>query len=108
MLRSRSPIHSTVPAARGPESGRRCAVTVSHIEERRIGGLTVRIDRTLCVAFELCIDLAPAVFRFDDEGIVTFTGQEGETDRDRLVEACRSCPVDALVVIDESGAEIVP
>jgi ferredoxin len=81
---------------------------VSHIEERRIGGLTVRIDRTLCVAFELCIDLSPDVFRFDEEGIVTFTGGDEGTDRERLLEACRACPVDALMVIDETGAEIVP
>jgi ferredoxin len=81
---------------------------VSHIEERRIGGLTVRIDRTLCVAFELCIDLAPTVFRFDSEGIVTFTGSGEDTERERLVEACRACPVDALIVIDEDGTEIVP
>jgi ferredoxin len=81
---------------------------VSHIEERRIGDLTVRIDRTLCVAFELCIDLAPDVFRFDDEGIATFTGTEADVSRDLLIEACRACPVDALVVIDGEGSEIVP
>lgn len=81
---------------------------MSHIEERKFGGLTVRIDRTLCVAFELCIDLAPDVFRFDEEGIATFTGTDAAVDRDRLIEACRACPVDALVVIDEEGTEIVP
>lgn len=81
---------------------------MAHIEERRIGDLTVRIDRTLCVAFELCIDLAPDVFRFDDEGIATFTGTETAVDRDRLIEACRACPVDALVVIDGEGSQIVP
>lgn len=80
---------------------------MEHIEERRIGGLLIRIDRTLCVAFELCIDLAPGVFRFDDEGIVTFTGEDG-TGRDLLIEACRACPVDALTVVDEDGEQIVP
>jgi ferredoxin len=81
---------------------------VSHIEERSIGGVTVRIDRTLCVAFETCIDLAPTVFVFDDEGIVTFTRTETDVAREHLIEACRACPVDALVVIDEAGTEIVP
>lgn len=78
------------------------------IEERDIGGVLVRIDRTLCVAFELCIDLAPDVFRFDDEGIVTFTGAGEVPDRARLLEACRACPVDALTVVDEEGRQIVP
>ena len=81
---------------------------MSHIEERSIGGVTVRIDRTLCVAFEVCIDLAPTVFVFDDEGIVTFTRTETDVAREHLIEACRACPVDALVVIDEAGTEIVP
>jgi len=81
---------------------------MSLFEERMIGGLRVRIDRTLCVAFETCIDLAPEVFRFDDEGIVTFVGADNAIERERLLESCCACPVDALTVFDETGATIAP
>jgi ferredoxin len=82
--------------------------SVTHFEDRRIAGVLVRIDRTLCCAFETCIDLAPEVFRFDDGGVVTFTGNGEAIMRDRLVEACRSCPVDALSAFDESGQPLAP
>ena len=81
---------------------------VSLFEERVVAGLRVRIDRTLCVAFETCIDLAPEVFRFDDEGIVTFVDADAVIDRQRLLESCRSCPVDALTAFDEDGAILAP
>jgi ferredoxin len=81
---------------------------LTHIEERRIAGLIVRIDRTLCVAFEVCIDLAPEVFRFDETGVVTFTGDGDAIEQARLIEACKACPVDALSLVDERGALLVP
>ena len=77
-------------------------------EEREIGGLTVRIDRLLCVGFGDCIDEAPQAFEFDDEGIATFGAASEATDRERLLEACRACPVDALTVLDAGGEQLVP
>ncbi|MGQ0560593.1 MAG: ferredoxin [Gemmatimonadota bacterium] len=76
-------------------------------EERTIAGVRVRIDRTLCVAFETCIDTAPEVFRFDDEGIVTFVDAAPALTRERLIEACRSCPVDALSLFDATGVDLL-
>lgn len=78
------------------------------MEEREIGGLTVRIDRLLCVGFGDCIDEAPEAFEFDGEGIATFVEAAEATERERLLEACRACPVDALVVLDEEGEQLVP
>ncbi|HSD67200.1 MAG TPA: ferredoxin [Vicinamibacteria bacterium] len=76
-------------------------------EERRVGGLRIRIDRGLCVGFADCIEGAPPAFRLDDEGVVVFTEPE-RVERERLVAACDACPVDALTVWDETGAQIVP
>jgi ferredoxin len=78
------------------------------LEERHIAGMLVRIDRRLCVAFEVCIDLAPEVFRFDPDGVVTFVGGDDGIERERLLESCRACPVDALMAFDAGGAQIVP
>lgn len=76
--------------------------------ERRIGGLTVRIDRLLCVGFADCVDEAPASFVLDDEGIATFTEDPGGICMERLVKACEACPVDALTVLDADGRQIIP
>jgi ferredoxin len=78
------------------------------IEERRVAGMLVRIDRTLCVAFETCIDIAPDVLRFDSSGVVTFVEADSAIDKDRLLEACRACPVDALSVFEDDGRQLVP
>jgi ferredoxin len=82
-------------------------VIVRRIDERRVHGLTVRIDRTLCVGFGDCIDLAPHAFVFDEEGIAIFVEGEAGT-RESLIDACDSCPVDAITVLDDDGRVIVP
>ncbi len=77
-------------------------------QERKISGLTVRIDRRTCIASENCMGLAPDLFELDATGIVTFRADAPDIDRDQLIEACDVCPVDALVVLDEDGNQIVP
>jgi ferredoxin len=81
---------------------------LSDIDERRLGDVTVRIDRHLCVGFGDCIESAPEVFELDGEGIAVVRGEAPAVTRERLVSACRSCPVDALVVIDSGGAQLAP
>ena len=74
--------------------------------ERRIGALIVRIDRTLCVGFGDCVDEA-GLFALDGEGLAVFAEtdvDEGET----IVDVCSRCPVDALTVIDQRGAQLAP
>ena len=75
--------------------------------ERRVGDLVIRIDRDLCVGFADCITAAADAFVLDAEGVVVFLRPETVA-RDVLLEACDVCPVDALTVWDQSGAQIVP
>jgi ferredoxin len=77
------------------------------IHERVVGGLRVRIDRTLCVGFGDCVTAAPEAFILDSEDVVIFRAPE-TVDRECLLRACASCPVDALTVFDEDGEQIVP
>jgi len=77
-------------------------------QERTIDGLTITIDRLVCVGFEDCVVRAPDVFRLDGGGIACFLDDATLPDRDRLIEACRACPVDALRVIDPGGAQLAP
>ena len=75
--------------------------------ERVIGGLRVRIDRTLCVGFGDCVTAAPDAFILDNDDIAVFRAPE-TVDRACLLKACASCPVDALTVWDETGEQVVP
>ena len=76
--------------------------------ERQIGDLTIRIDRTRCIATSNCMNVAPEVFEYDDERISAFKADVGTIERERLVEACKGCPVDALIVTDDKGQQLVP
>ncbi|MFG1626140.1 ferredoxin [Kribbella sp. NPDC049227] len=83
-------------------------VASSDLTERTIGDLTLRIDRSLCVGFAQCIDESELAFVMPDEDdVVSFNRPEDET-RDRLLQACRACPVEALVVLDAEGNQQVP
>lgn len=76
--------------------------------ERKIGDLTVRIDRLRCISSSNCMELAPEVFEYDEEKICAFKQSPGPIERERLIEACDICPVDALLVFDASGKQLVP
>ena len=70
-------------------------------------GLCVRIDRTLCVGFGDCVTESPVAFRLDEENVVVFVTPQ-LVDRETLLRACDSCPVDAITVWDAEGRQIVP
>jgi len=80
---------------------------VSDFEERTVGDLRVRLDRTLCVGFGDCVTGAPEAFVLAEDGIAAFV-QPDRVARDQLLAACDACPVDALTVWDAEGRQIVP
>ena len=80
---------------------------MSDVHERTVGDLTVRVDRTLCVGFGDCVQEAPEAFRLDEEEVVVFEAPE-QVERERLLRACDVCPVDALMVFDAGGNQLVP
>jgi ferredoxin len=80
---------------------------VADFEERQVAGLRVRIDRGLCVGFGDCVEEAPEAFVLDDEGLAVFKAPD-VVERARLLAACDACPVDAITVWDETGAQVVP
>ena len=81
---------------------------MADMPERVISGLTISIDRDLCVGFGDCMENVIEVFEFDDEGIIAFQKDVTPVDRDALVEACACCPVDALIVLNEEGQQLAP
>ena len=81
---------------------------MSDIQERRVGGYLVQIDRDLCVGFGDCVEAAEDAFELDDDGIVVFRDGIDDVPRDALLAACDECPVDALTVFDSDGTQLVP
>jgi ferredoxin len=80
---------------------------MSDTEERTVGDLKIVIERSLCVAFAQCIDEAEEAFRLDDNEIVVFAEPE-QVGRERLIAACKACPVEAIRVFDSAGAQLAP
>ncbi len=76
--------------------------------EREISGRTVRIDRTLCIGSGNCTNIAPEIYVIREDNIVDFQDDTPDIDEGRLEEAAALCPVDALIVEDENGEQIVP
>jgi ferredoxin len=69
--------------------------------------MRVCIDRSLCVGFGDCVDIAPGAFQLDAESIAILVDPD-RVDRARLLKACDACPVDAITVWGEDGQQLVP
>lgn len=78
------------------------------LREREISGKTVGIDRTLCIGSGNCVNIAPELFEIDQENLVEFQNDTPDIDEGRLEEAIAICPVDALILTDEDGEQIIP
>ena len=62
---------------------------------------TVKADLSLCQGYANCVVAADDYFDIDDEGLVVLLKTEvPDSERTRLEEAARSCPVSALWVED--------
>jgi ferredoxin len=60
------------------------------------------IDRSLCSGFGSCAELAPHLFELDAEGIAAF--RAGTTDDQAAYDAADSCPMGAIMVVEEAAA----
>ena len=81
---------------------------MSRFVERKISGLTVKIDRGGCIASANCINAAPDFFELDDERICAFKELKDGIEKEKIIEACSVCPVNALYVFEENGKQIIP
>lgn len=81
---------------------------MSDISEKNISGLTIKIDRTMCIATSNCIEVSPDVFELDEERICKFITPTNDVEKEILIEACSVCPVNALYAFDNEGKQIIP
>ena len=68
------------------------------------------IDRDLCIGAASCIAVASATFELDGENKVVVTGGDGANavDDETLIMAAQSCPTNAILLFDKSGAQVYP
>jgi ferredoxin len=70
--------------------------------------LKIIINRPKCIAAGNCIETAPETFALDERSKAIVINPEGNDD-DTIIEAARSCPTDAITIIDaETGEQIWP
>lgn len=81
---------------------------MSEIREKKIGNVTLRILRDECIGTVACRNVVPEVLDLDDMQIIDFVADPRDPGQARLAEACSVCPVDALELVDETGAKLAP
>jgi ferredoxin len=64
--------------------------------------MRIVVDRDLCSGHAQCEEVAPDIFKVDDDGLlVVLVESPDEGARPRVEEAERRCPAEALRVIDD-------
>ncbi len=69
--------------------------------------MKVRVDRDLCTGMAYCVEVAPTVFELDDE-MEARVLDPASVDDDTLLEAAKSCPLEAIILEDDQGRQIYP
>ena len=59
---------------------------MSRFVERKVSGLTVKIDRGSCIASANCINAAPDFFEFDDDRICAFKEMKDRTENKKILK----------------------
>jgi ferredoxin len=71
-------------------------------------GMTISIDRDLCIGAATCLAIAPEVFALDDDAKAIILEGIGEATDENVIDAARACPTTAITIRDETGKQIYP
>lgn len=69
--------------------------------------MKIEIDRELCISVATCVQVAPKTFELDDEGIAIIKNASGD-DKETILQAAKSCPVNAVIIHDDDGKQLWP
>lgn len=76
--------------------------------EQTVHGITVKVDRTLCIGSGNCVKIAPEFFELDEHNLSSILENPQNIDKQNIIEACEVCPTNALIVIDDTGVQLIP
>ena len=69
--------------------------------------MKVKVERELCISVASCVQADPETFELDDEGIAVVKNPTSEN-LEKVLEAAKSCPVNAIIVYDDDGKQLWP
>ena len=67
----------------------------------------IKVNREACISVGSCEAIAPNVFGLDAEGIAFVKDKDADT-LENVLEAAKSCPVNAIYVYDAEGNKLWP
>ena len=71
-------------------------------------GTVVKVDRNTCISTASCISIAPGTYALDDaEGKVIIV-DPNKDNLNQILDAAKSCPVNAITIIDKDGNQLWP
>jgi ferredoxin len=66
--------------------------------------LTIRVSKDLCCGAQLCVGIAPMVYRLDPQGYNASDGDRVPAGQEALAErGMRACPEQAIRLLNESS-----
>ena len=71
-------------------------------------GYTVKIDKQSCLSSGRCMQAAPGAFALDEDQLADVGADAAALAPELLREIARGCPAYAILLYDESGAEVDP
>lgn len=69
--------------------------------------MKVRVDKDVCIGASNCVAVAPTAFKLDDSHFATVQDANSVSEA-TLWEAAESCPVEAVILEDDSGNQLYP
>ncbi len=69
--------------------------------------LRIAVDRQACVGSGDCMEIAPGVFEFDEEGLAVVVDASA-ADRETLLLAAERCPSQAIKLWELDGTRVYP
>jgi ferredoxin len=75
---------------------------------KKVGKLTITVDRDLCIGAASCIAVAPKTYALDNEAKAIILDTAIEDSYEAIVDSAKACPVAAVILHDESGKQIYP
>lgn len=75
---------------------------------KKVGKLTVTVDRNLCIGAASCVAVAPKTFALDIEAKAIILDTAEKETEETIIDAAKACPVAAVIIHDETGKQIFP
>ena len=75
---------------------------------KKVGKLTVTMDRNLCIGAASCIAVAPKTWALDDEAKAIILDTASQESAEAIIDSAKACPVAAIIIQDENGRQIYP